>query len=53
MSEDTVAKVKVLGKGEAGLKQLEEYIPKVRRLGVRICCLLTPPIRKINSGRAL
>ncbi|CAM9820356.1 unnamed protein product [Ectocarpus sp. 12 AP-2014] len=28
LSEDTVAKVKVLGKGEAGLKQLEEYIPK-------------------------
>lgn len=25
-----MAKVKVLGKGEAGLKQLEEYIPKVR-----------------------
>jgi len=31
LSEDTVSKVKVLGKGEAGLKQLEEYIPKVRR----------------------
>lgn len=29
LSEDTVAKVKVLGKGEAGLAQLEEYIPKV------------------------
>ncbi|CBJ30377.1 conserved unknown protein [Ectocarpus siliculosus] len=28
LSEDTVAKVKVLGKGEAGLQQLEEYIPK-------------------------
>ncbi|CAM9660035.1 unnamed protein product [Ectocarpus sp. 4 AP-2014] len=28
LSEDTVAKVKVLGKGEAGLKQLEEHIPK-------------------------
>ncbi|CAM9380164.1 unnamed protein product [Scytosiphon promiscuus] len=28
LSEDTVAKVKVLGKGEAGLKELEKYVPK-------------------------
>ena len=28
LSEDTVAKVKVLGKGEAGLKELERYIPR-------------------------
>lgn len=28
-----MAKVKVLGKGEAGLAQLEKYIPKVRYAG--------------------
>ncbi|CAM9696560.1 unnamed protein product, partial [Hapterophycus canaliculatus] len=28
LSEDTVAKVKVLGKGEAGLRELEKYVPE-------------------------
>lgn len=28
MSEDTAAKVKVLGKGQAGLRELEKYVPR-------------------------
>lgn len=37
LSEDTVAKVKVLGKGDAGLAQLEKYIPKVLLTYTTLC----------------